>query len=1173
MGICYTPIKEANEQQRIASCPDRSSFVSASAGSGKTKLLVDRLLRLMLPYRTEDGKFYLGTSPDRIQCLTYTKAAATEMIIRLQQRLSDWVGRSDAQLEQALTELNVIADKETKKQARALFARVLDLPGGMRIETNHAFCQCLLQKFPKEAEISPRFKIIDEVENKLVFSQALEKGITKVFSHNIECLSTVIEKKNVLEILQQLQKNAHDVHCVFELMDKGIFEACLQKNLGLQYRDKKDYIRRFCQDICSNNALKECLKKASSAKGEKLQQLSLKCNGWINKNSFDQEKHIAEWIKFFLTDTKKTRSIKGTKEDDSTIVDFLEKYAKDVENFHYKLNAYEIFDYTIALFHIVKPIWEYYHKVKKNDGVLNYEDLISCTLKLLENPGSAWILFKLDGGIDHILLDEVQDNSSEQWKIILELSSDFFSSISSNKDVIRTIFAVGDFKQSIYSFQGAKPQEFLKARDNFRSKVQNAQQSWADPQLRVSFRSSQIILDFVDQVCWSEKKLPGLLLCENDQFKHLSAQTDAPGRVDIWPILKIDSSEVATKDNLWKPKRENKFNPNAEWILADTLAIWLKSNIGNAPPYGGKPLQAGDILILVRKRTSFSTALIRSLKKHNVPLANLVKTLLLDQLAVQDLLVLCEVLLLPQDDLSLACVLKSPLGGLEEESLMELAAPRNSGQSLWQTLSLRSEEREEWSNAWKMLSALFSRVDYVTPYGLLVEILGEHRGRTNLILRLGSEAIEAIDELLSKALQYESTKAPSLQGFLHWLKQSECSVKNESEANSGMVRLMTVHGAKGLQARLVILPDALNSFSERKEGQRVLWKNDPDIKVKIPFYIPHRDFRIPEYYSCQAERNDLEKDESNRLLYVALTRASEWLLICGSQSSAKNNNNYSHQWYTLTLQAIKELSSQSCVFTENYWVGKHFWIEKKIENEENQTEMVISDPKRTIESICLPKWMGRERGWIPEYLMSESKTISSLAPSRPEHLGSIPSLVSPLQVKNGKDPFYRGRLIHQLLQYLPDCSADKRYQIAQSWLTQFKNKYTYHEIEKIIHQVMNIMNVPELKSLFDNQSLSEQPLTGVVNGVVVMGQIDRMRILSDKILLCDFKSGRKIPKTVDQVPLIYLKQMAAYWILLKEIYPAHIIKPFIIWTDEAKVMFLPLELLSQYIPSKKDKVS
>lgn len=1186
-------VEEAKARQKEASDPCYSVFVSASAGSGKTKLLIDRLLRLMMPRIDEKGRIHPGVPPEKIQCLTYSNAAAVEMSMRLQQKLSEWVGFSDEKLNKALLDLEIIPSSEMRKSARILFADILDMPGGMRIETNHAFCQSILQRFPLEARVIPQFRVIEEVDNLLVFKRAFDEKINAIDPQDIKILSPLVNYTNFLALLQELQKNQLHLRPVLEMIKQGRFSSYLQGFLGLAYSSKDEYFRKTCQEWPGAEALRQCVERLKTVSSKKIVGVVRNIIKWLDLPLDEQllQWNSLLWISFTTKDGNPRAELKLNKTDDQGLsgdVVFLNEWVTWVLEVSEVLKQYDVYAFTLALLRVFSLIWEHYQGLKRTQGMLYYSDLIDCTLQLLEDTGAAWVLYKLDGGLDHILLDEVQDNSAEQWKIAASLSDEFFAGKGREPESRngRTFFAVGDYKQSIYSFQGAQPKEFFLWKARIGKAVRDAGELWAEPQLRVSFRSSQVILDFVDQIFSEGTGLPGVQddLSESRYQMHRSANGNAPGRVDLWPVIMPPMDEVEDEglETLWQPLKANQDYVSPDLALAECLAGWIKDQIGNVPPYGGEPLKAGDILVLIRKRSPFSSAFISALKVKNVPLANLVKTQLMDQIAVQDLLVLCEVLLLPQDDLALACVLKSPLGGLDEESLMELAAERPQGQTLWGALFNRHAERKAWQDVWFMLSQLFARVDYVTPYALLVEILGEYRGRAKLLSRLGGEALEAIDELLAQALQYENEHSPSLQGFLYWLKQSRREIKNISESGLEMVRVMTVHGAKGLQGRLVILPDATRPVSKNhgfQADKTLFWQTYPMHEaVTVPLYVPNKDFDIQASMECRNEKDRRDEEESDRLLYVALTRASEWLLIAGwrtVQEARRKKDLLNKSWYDYCLNVMEKRGSvqEFSVNGLGKVEGKHYFIERRAKVSDQKSFHADSESQQVHESVPIPEWLGQKRGWVGSPLPIKEVAVSQYVPSRPEGIvfGEVPEVISPIKTREKRHPFYRGRLVHALLQCLPEYPVNKRYGLAMQWLQKEAPDFSSHEREIMIDQVCHVMESPQLQPLFSPESLAEQPVTGILDGVVITGQIDRMCVASDQVLFCDFKSGRRIPKQPETIPRMYLRQMAAYWMLLKGIYPDRPVRSLLIWTDDLTVMDLPDSLLEAYLPVKNDK--
>lgn len=1189
-------IDRANAQQRLASNPEASVFVSASAGSGKTKLLVDRLLRLMLPRIDGEGKLQPGTHPHRIQCLTYSRAAAAEMAIRLQRRLGEWVGFTNEELDRSLIELEITPTPEIRKAARALFAEVLDLPGGMRIETNHAFCQSILKRFPVEAAVVPQFKIIEESDNFQALQRAIEQGIPDVTDEKIKALSEQISIDNFFQVLKELLSHKRQFNALIPLIEQGKIDHIIAEIFGIPYLNEDQLIQPVCEHWPDEEAyfsfLKESLEIVEQEKSVKqIQNCLTQAIRWLSLPVSQRRAQWDRWCSCYLTAKGTILNFLSTDGKTEALKKIKAKLYKNAERLC-RIEHQRIVSRTarisLCLLQAAVPILKNYQESKKHQGVVDYNDLISHTLDLLDDPGAAWILYKLDGGLDHILLDEVQDNSGEQWRIASDLSAEFFAGlgIESNAPRPRTIFAVGDFKQSIYSFQGADPAQFDRWRQRFREKVLAAHQIWQEPQLTVSFRSTEPILDFVDHVFTSENSSSGLSEGGQDKvaLKHESSKLGEGGRVELWPLV-IEQTEKTDDDNLWEVLDENIQQQSADQQLANELASWINKQIGKVPPYGGKPIMAGDILILVTKRSAFVFNLIRALKSRKIPVATLVRTNLTDQLAVKDLLALCDVLLLPQDDLTLACVLKSPLGGLTEDDLMELAGRRQEDQPLWSALRSRYYENERWDRAWKMLYTLFNRIDYVSPYELLSEILGEHGGRAKIMARLGGESLEAIDELLSAAQQYETNHTASVQGFLHWLRSSERIIKHEAESTFDMVRIMTVHGAKGLQGRLVILPDTVNPAGDRRKGNkndRLFWTKDPSSDLEIPLYVPRKELQTPLTIDLQKRLYQAEIEERNRLLYVALTRASEWLVICGwykpkSNSKEKETDeavNFPEDvWYQYCRNAIQAMSALPKYKFEHHpfkWEGELLVVEKQSSFKPEKVASKGSITLKTPDEIILPSWMGKEPDWIGVPPPEEAENLTSLIPSRPDgvYLGKVPSVHSPLQATGKKVPFFRGRLVHELLQYLPDCPKEEREAIALQWIERTNMHMKSQDAKVLIKQVLSVMEHSDLHFLFDSESLVEQPLIGVVDGIVITGKIDRMRILPEQVIICDFKSGRRAPKIAENIPEIYLKQMAAYRSLIREIYPNRLVNALLVWTDDAKITKIPEILLEKYYPTR-----
>ncbi len=572
------------------------------------------------------------------------------------------------------------------------------------------------------------------------------------------------------------------------------------------------------------------------------------------------------------------------------------------------LRALRLASVSSALVTLAGPVAGGYAQRKEDAGLLDYNDLIDRTRALLVDPGAAWVLYKLDGGLDHLLLDEVQDTAPQQWRIAHALTEEFFSGLGSREQA-RTVFAVGDRKQSIYSFQGADTAEFDQSRALLEQRVLNAAGVFKDGALDVSFRSTTPVLTLVDAVFADPMARPGVV-ADAETLTHYADRADHAGLVELWPLA---PQPEPTPHAPWTVPRQNQSQTSARGLLADTLAAWIGAMTDGSEMLEskGRPLAPGDVLVLVRRRDAFVRALVRALKAKGVPVAGLDRMVLTEQPAVQDLMALGDALLLPSDDLSFACVLTSPLGGLSDDDLSDLAIGRTG--SLWDELRDRANERASWRRAADFFGHLLGRVDYVTPFVLLAEALGPLGGRARLFSRLGPEAAEPVDEMLNAALTYAGLHPPSLQGFLHWLRASGAEIKREAEAAGNQVRIMTVHGAKGLQAPLVVIPD---TTALPKDDAGIVWADDPATGISVPLWAPNGAFRCEALDRLRQAQRQQQIEEHNRLLYVALTRAEDRLLICGWENKNKLRDEC---WYSAVARGFEAVGAEREPF--EIWAG------------------------------------------------------------------------------------------------------------------------------------------------------------------------------------------------------------------------------------------------------------
>jgi len=1130
-------------KQKRAADPSRSVWVSASAGTGKTKVLTDRVLALLLS----------GSPPHRLLCLTFTKAAAAEMANRLNQVLSEWAIIDEIELKKKIKFLtDKPADEVTLRRARTLFAQVLDVPGGMKIQTVHAFCESLLGRFPLEAGLAPYFQVMDEREANEIQSEAQAIILTQAryiertpLAGALADVTKHIQESDFDKLLGELFSERGRIRRLIERF--GGLERLTDhvfKILQVSRSETEHSIRKAaCKDLVFDF---ESLQKASAAmaSGGKTD----KKNGtiiaqWIELSDSQRLETFTLYLSAFFTLGGSKRAKLIFKEAEAlcpTASLILEKEAERLGAVLLKIRGIITAQATSAILILVQSLLDVYETCKKERARLDYDDLILKTRSLLEAEGNvSWVMFKLDGGIDHILIDEAQDTNPDQWAIISALAEEFFVGESAS-EIERTLFAVGDAKQSIYSFQRADPKAFGEMCSYFRTKADDASKPWEDINLDVSFRSTASVLEIVDEVFAQD--LAALGVVEVDQKLHHEPLRDGQaGVVELWPSVgPVDLKELSP----WSPPITARWDQDPQTQLADGLATqiadWIKN--GEVLESKNRPLHAGDIMILVRRRGTFVEKLVRALKRENVPVAGVDRMVLSEQLAVRDLIAIGNFLLLPEDDLNLAIVLKSPLIGFSEEELFELAYNRGES-NLWVSLSSRRDENPIFRFAFKELSTLLNIVDFTPPFELFSEILGSRGGRKKILARLGAEANDPIDEFLTLAFDYERSQPPSLQGFLYWLDTDDIEVKRDLEhATRNEVRVMTVHGSKGLQAPIVFLPDSLQVPSE---VPRLLWTKDG-----ILLWPPRRRYMEKLGEAALSMASETRDSEYRRLLYVAMTRSEDRLYVCGwhTRRQASKGN-----WYELVEAALKKVGVPFQFDLTN--VSSKGWKGTGWRFENPQLREVPEDQSQT---VILPKPLP---GWVNNAPDLDPIPAKSLSPSRP--VGPELAIRSPLVV--GKiDSFRRGLIIHRLLQLLPGTPEEERIKATERFLAHPIHDLKVEEQRAFTSEVIDIVTNKEFAEIFGPNSRSEVPITGRLGKYVVVGQVDRLLVKPDNVMIVDYKSSQLPPSDAEDVSPVYLKQMAAYRAVLSSAFPGRAIDCALLWTDTPSLMPLSDDLLTKH---------
>jgi ATP-dependent helicase/nuclease subunit A len=1141
----------ATRQQRLGADPERSAWVTASAGSGKTKVLGDRVLRLLLA----------GTRPERILCLTFTKAAAAEMANRIAETLARWASMPQAELNQDLIRLIGHAPgTEALSDARRLFSRVLDAPGGMKIQTIHAFCQSLLRRFPLEAEIAPHFQPMEERDTQEQLRAARDAMLLAAQSKTDSPLARALAHVTRLgeDRLDKVMTAFRRDHARLRLLrqhsgDVAAIARVMARVLGLQEGETRAQILAAACDDASFDAagLRQAVTVLAGGKVTD-QKLGTGLADWLAADLQDRIAGFDDYHGRYHDSKGSPKAAFLTKDlaqKNPDVEDCLTRERDRLIRLGERAKAADILADSKALLILALDMLDRYEARKAMRAQLDFDDLIVKTRDLLQRPGIApWVLYKLDGGIDHILVDEAQDTNPLQWQVIEALAGEFFTGAGAVERV-RTIFAVGDVKQSIYSFQGADPTGFIRARAHFESL--SGVERFNNVLLDVSFRSTDRVLDVVDRVFALPGAASGVLMAGEPPLQHRVSRVGAAGEVILWPRAVPVNEEAPAP---WSPPRvrDEAAAPVTRLVEAIADECQRLMRTGRLPDQD-RPIRAGDILILARSRNVVFEAVVRALKMRDVPVAGIDRMQLLQQIAVQDLLAFADFLLLPEDDLTLACLLKSPLIGFGEDDLMRLCLDRGS-QGLWATLTARAGQDPDFAAAHRLLGGFLDRADYLTPFALYSDLLAAAGGRRKLYGRLGAEAGDAIDEFLALAQAYEGQQTPSLQGFVHWLRITDAEVKRESQERADQVRVMTIHGAKGLQAPIVFLVDQ----QRRAPGDDGLfWVAAGG--VDLPLWSPRKAADHPLTAAARLRREQEAALEENRLLYVALTRAEDRLYVCGTGNGRESSR---LGWYDHVAEALSTLPDVETLdlpqMTGDGWSGSALRVISQ--QQATPRPPVSSAATAAIETPALPDWA---RHTAPD----EPDPPQPLTPSRPSaaEAAAEPALVSPLAADQGYR-FKRGRLIHHLLETLPDLPIGERASAAGSYLARPIQGLSLAQQQEIEGEVLAILNHADFAPLFGPQSQAEVPVVATLRDPdgrsrILSGQIDRLALVGDDCIIVDYKSNRPPPMQVSQVPLPYLRQMAAYRSAVRLIYPDKTVRCVLLWSDSPRLMELPNAML------------
>ena len=1177
--------REATRRQVRASDPSGAAWVSAHAGSGKTHVLVNRVIRLLL----------LNTDPSRILCLTYTRAAAAEMKNRLFDRLSRWIDKDDDALREAIrTEVghDIRFPDEPLEHARRLFARALETPGGLKVQTIHAFCEKLLQAFPVEAGLAPGFEVLDEPLAAELLARARAEVISGAAADGrmreaLRILAGHAREESFDRLLNDLLAHRRILMRMWhdEALQRS-WRTVLAQRIGADPEmDPEDLLDGWMEEL-DRNFLRHVadLIDRHGTEAERTGKLPAlqAVTGGGNRPHAEIFAILKDLVLTRKGELRKTLLTGGVKKADPSAAEAYAELAGDVLRLDGDLRAAELLKANLALLDLGMAVMERYEALKRSGGFCDYDDLIARTLDLLsdDNVSSAWVLYRLDGGIDHVLVDEAQDTSPEQWKIIRLLTEEFCSGEGArDTQRPRTIFAVGDFKQSIYSFQGAEPAAFRIMRDRFRACYDEARIEFVQEEMNISFRTAPVVLRAVDKVL--ENVDLGL---EDRPEPHLAVWSGAPGSVEVW-VPEFHSGDTGRRDLWHAPDRlETPVHPRMR--LAGRIARTIRELVDRRVPVrdpeapgGFRPVRYGDCLVLLRRRAGFMEAIISALKRENIPVSGADRLKVTEHLAVRDLVALGRFLLNREDDLSLACVLKSPLverddgRPFDDGDLMALCPGPDGRGSLWARLRRAEREGAPYGRAVERLESWWRQAGFLPPYEFYARLLGRDGGRRAFLARMGAEAAEPLDVFLDMARAYEMDHPASPTGFLDFLETTEPELKREMEAGADEVRVMTVHGAKGLEAPIVFLPDTCEAPGDPKGGviRMAMHPDDPE-GPEMPLWTMRGDFRSGEAAERVDEWKEKQRREYYRLLYVAMTRARDRLYVGGLLSGRKRKDGEAPEpdadsWYAKIRDALFPGGENDPHALRDETGAVTGW---RIE-EGRVPEPPGSAPEgKGVDG--LPEWVRRKAP-------AEPGPSAWLAPSRileerPEPENGSPEtrrvrqVASPLG-RNGhaeERRFARGILVHRLLQHLPELPETERAAAAVAWLKRPPHALSDKEAGALAAEVLAVMEDPRFASLFGPGSRAEAPFAARIatedgGSMLVSGQIDRLVVTEEEIVVADYKTARPAPKRVRDVPAEYIGQLAVYTRAMESLWPDRPVRAVLVWTATPSLMEIPREML------------
>ncbi|MGB7334815.1 MAG: double-strand break repair helicase AddA [Salaquimonas sp.] len=1170
-----------NERQSIATNPELSIWVSANAGSGKTYVLSRRVIRLLLE----------GNKPSELLCLTFTKAAAAEMSNRVFKHLGEWAMMEDRDLEAAIHQLTGRkAARRDLVQARKLFALALDTPGGLRIQTIHAFCESLLHQFPLEANIPGQFEMMDDLDQQALMElarrnviltslglktdgSATENALAEQLDHALSAMREFTSDGAIDEAISHLIYNrdpfeawinkggGNAASAIAPAWDGfGLSSSVTAISLYEEFASQSEY-----DDISRQKLIQLASAKTAQSYQTLLEQLE------AIKNCSDAQVQHRLRCQVFLTQKLEKRKSLVNKSFLKEEPEQEELFIREQDILLAQLNrmkTLKVLRASEALFTVAQAILIEYATLKQERSLLDFGDLISKTASLLNRKEiSAWIQYKLDSGISHILVDEAQDTSPLQWEIIEAITQEFYSG-KGTKEKIRTTFVVGDEKQSIYSFQGADPRKFNEQYRSLRKKTKDAQLDFETVGLSVSFRSTDEVLSAVDQVFSLEENARGLGLDTRSQ-PHTANRMHDRGEVVLWPP-ELKPKKVEKTD--WRTPPGDETEAEAEIRLADKISTTIKSWIdgGKKLPGRDKPIRYGDILILVRKRDRFVTAMNRALKQKGLTSAGADRLKLTEHIAIEDLMAIGRFASMEMDDLALAGALKSPLFDFNEEELFAICDDRD-GLSIWQRIKKLIDDEvtqhhdealiKKLIGAWHILKMIQRDAASLPVYEFFARLFARTSLRQKYLERLGHEVEEVLDGFFQAAMNYDNRNGLGLQGFIEGLELTKPELKREIDMATNEIRVITTHSSKGLEAPIVFLVDPGTKAYETRHAPPIINYKTPS-GHSLMLWQAKKDDRIDETGPVYERIESDAEEEYRRLLYVAMTRAADRLIICGYRPEEEPKYPY---WYKMIENGLaaecddKKLGGKLVpVIDESGNEIARQWLIKKSHKE---VALVSSKQDAATDKPHNPEWI--------KPAPTEPVPPRPLSPSGVLELLDIAPDADTRFINDNNFALERGTAIHNLLQILPPIDAEKRETVIGKYFSLSGHGLSQAIQSEISVSLLMLLETPRIRDLYTCQTRAEVELSGklYLNGRehMVRGKIDLLIVEDGTVTIADYKTNRQIPGSPMEVSADYLAQLALYRELIKELYASFEVKCQLIWTENASIMPIADALLDEQL--------